>query len=258
VTVSHIMVVSARGAGILGHVYTLPEWRRQGASSQLLDALMRDVAESALDVVTLSTGFGSPAYGIYAQFGFRSITEGSGDMAWSARPTVAREHFAAADCEVRPMQWSDWPAYSWATLQPVSPGEPRPRSAALGIAGQGNSEGSFLLAMQSALGGTSAHRILQSSTGAVVGWCHLMPGRFPLTRARILDVHVLRGFEAQLPSLLHGFDWPAEPVAAAVGPATPAYAAVLGAHGFAPSERLAAAAAELGSPPEVEIFLRPS
>ncbi|HVX46891.1 MAG TPA: GNAT family N-acetyltransferase [Mycobacteriales bacterium] len=252
--VSHVMVVSARGIGILGHVYTLPEWRRQGASSLLMDALMRDVADLSLDVVTLSTEFGSAAYGIYAQFGFRSLSEGSGDMAW--RSEAARDHFALAGCEIRPVQWSDWPAYSWATLQPVGAVEPRPRSAALGVSGQGSSEGPFLLMMQSALGGRSSHRVLRSATGAVVGWCHLVPGQFPLSRARILDVHVLSGFESHLPALLRAMEWPAEPVACALTPAAPEYVDALAAHGFARSERLNAAAADLGSPPGLEVFLR--
>ncbi|MBO0880116.1 MAG: GNAT family N-acetyltransferase, partial [Mycobacterium sp.] len=106
--VAHIMVVSARGAGILGHVYTVPAWRRQGAVSAVMRAQMEDVAD--LDVVTLSTGYGGPAYRIYERFGFGSVHDGSGDMRWlSGREPLP---FEATDCTVGPMRWDDWPHYS--------------------------------------------------------------------------------------------------------------------------------------------------
>lgn len=254
--VSHIMVVSARGAGILGHVYTLPEWRRRGALSLLMSAQMRDVEELPLDVVTLSTGFGSAAYGIYEHFGFHSVADGSGDMAWLARPAAADEFFAPAECTVRPMRWDDWPAYSWSTLQAVSADEPLPRSAAFGIAGRGSSEGSFVRIMQSALGHRSSHLILQSATGAVAGWCHVIPGQFPLSRGRILDLHTLRGFESHLPALLQQVEWPEDPVACAISTPSPAYRDALSAHGFASNRRLSEAAREVGSPSSIEVFLR--
>jgi hypothetical protein len=251
------MVASARGAGILGHVYTLPEWRRRGALSLLMKAQMRDVAELPLDVVTLSTGFNSAAYGIYAHFGFRSVADGSGHMVWSSGSAAAEKFFAPGECTVHPMRWDDWAAYSWATLQPVDAAEPRPRSAAFGIAGQSSSEGPFVWLMQSALGRRSSHLILQSTTGAVTGWCHLVPAQVPLSRARILDLHALPGFEAYLPQLLEHLEWPDEPVACALTAPLEAYRAALAAHGFGPDPALAGAARVLGSPPEVEIFLRP-
>src|SRR5687767_8468625 len=41
--ITEVMVVGARGVGILGHVFTLPEERRKGAYSALMGEQMRDM-----------------------------------------------------------------------------------------------------------------------------------------------------------------------------------------------------------------------
>src|SRR5262249_19212993 len=76
--ITEVMVVGARGAGILGHVFTLKEERRKGAYSALMDLQMRDMGRLGFTVLTLSTGFESPPYRIYHAHGFRSIAPGRG------------------------------------------------------------------------------------------------------------------------------------------------------------------------------------
>lgn len=251
--IAHIMVVAGRGAGILGHVYTVPQWRRKGAVSAVMRAQMRDCAD--LDVITLSTGYASAAYGIYHSFGFRSVVPESGDMQWLSGPKVQAQLLEPADCTVRPMRWDDWPLYSFATLQEFS-AEPAPRSAAFGIGTRASSEGAFVRIMQSALGHRSEHRILEGAHGSVVGWCHIVPGQIPLSRARMLDLHTLPGFESYLPALLQDMTWPQEPVTFAMSPSSAAYADALTGLGFAADDRLAYAAKTLGSPAELQVWVR--
>ena len=249
--VAHIMVVSARGAGILGHVYTVPEWRRQGAVSAVMQAQMRDVAD--LDVVTLSTGFGSAAYGIYHGFGFRSMVDGSGDMRWLSGAET--DFFKPAGCSVQSMRWDDWPHYSWATLQEFA-NEPAPRSAAFGINQRGSSEGSFVRIMQSALGRRSTHLILRSELGAVVGWCHIVPGQAPLTGTYVLDLHTVPGFESHIPALLEAVSWPEGPVTFTMSPPAAAYADALSEAGFAVDRGLSDAVAAVGKSAPLDVWIR--
>lgn len=246
--IAHIMVVSARGAGILGHVYTVPEWRRQGAVSAVMRAQMDDVAD--LDVVTLSTGYGSPAYRIYESFGFRSLYDESGDMGWfsNAEPRLLEP----ANCTVGPMRWDDWPQYSWTTLQEFG-NEPAPRSAAFGILGRGNSEGAFVRVMQSALGHRSTHLILRSDRGAVAGWCHIVRGQTPLHGTGMLDVHTVPGFESHLPELLGTVTWPEIPVTFTMSPPTAEYGKALADVGFSVDRSLSDAVPAAGNPLEVWI-----
>jgi hypothetical protein len=251
VPIANIMVVSAHGAGILGHVYTVPAWRRQGAIAAVMRAQMRDIAD--LDVLTLSTGYGSPAYGIYHGFGFRSLHDGSGDMRWLSG--AATRFFEPAECTVRQMRWDDWPPYSWATLQEFR-NEPAPRSAAFGIAGQGSSEGAFVRVMQSALGERSTHLVLHGARNAVVGWCHLVPAQAPMDGARLLDVHTVPGFESHLPTLLESVSWPEGPVAFTMSPPTAAYAEALSDVGFSADRRLAEAVAPFVAATPAEVWIR--
>lgn len=252
--IANIMVVSAHGAGILGHVYTDPAWRRQHAVSALMRAQMHDVAD--LDVITLSTGYRSAAYGIYHDFGFRSMYDGSGDMCWLSRAGAATRWFEPADCTVRPMRWDDWPLYSWATLQEHG-NEPAPRSAAFGIARRASSEGAFIRIIQSALGKRSTHLILQSAGNAVVGWCHIVPGQAPLDRTQLLDVHTLPGFESYLPALLDNVNWPDRPVVFTMSPSSDAYAKALTGVGFHADQLLSDAVGPFSTSAPAEVWIRP-
>ncbi len=77
---SQIQVVGARGAGIVGHVYTLPEERRKGACHAVMEHQMEDCRRARFRVLCLGTAFESPPYWIYHSFGFRSVGPGNGCM----------------------------------------------------------------------------------------------------------------------------------------------------------------------------------
>lgn len=244
--IASVMVVSAHGAGILGHVYTAPDWRRQGAIASVMDALMADIA--GLDVVTLSTRYDSVAYHIYHGFGFRPVAAGSGEMRLLRRPTGA----GRGPCAVDPLRWHDWPLYSCATLREFG-NEPAPRSPAVGIRHRGNSEAGFLQLMQLALAGQSSNVVLHDERQAVLGWCHVVPERGLLDGTHMLDLHTLPGFEAHLPELVDRMTWPAGPTTFVMSRSFEAYAKAVSAAGFVVDRRLSAAVAALGrsAPPEV-------
>src|SRR5947209_8971345 len=85
--ITEVMIVGARGAGILGHVYTLPEERRKGAYQAVMAAQMADMPGRGYRVLSLGTGFDSAPYRIYQSFSFEGIGPGRGEMLWRSSPT---------------------------------------------------------------------------------------------------------------------------------------------------------------------------
>jgi GNAT superfamily N-acetyltransferase len=231
--ITQVMIVGARGVGILAHVFTAPGWRQRGAYRQLMAAQMADCRRLGFKILTLSTGFNSHPYWIYHSFGFRSMADGSGDMCWLADPDAGSRFLAPADANVHPLDWSDWAAYSFATLQPVTPDDVLPRSPALDIRGQDSVEGPFITFRRTLDGIPGAQsRVLRSVTGAVVGWCHVMPGPVALGDAWLLDWNTLPHFESHRATLLDGLTWPDAPVAFLATAADPASERILSRHGF--------------------------
>jgi len=217
--ITHVMIVGARGAGILGHVYTVPEWRRRGAYQALMDVQMRHTAAAGYRILTLGTGYDTPPYWIYYQFGFRSIAPGSGAMRWLATPDAEEQYLAPAPVTVRELCWSDWGALNVTAMHATSPEDELPRSIVLQLKGQGNAEGSFAALRQrmerrpGPPPGIQA-RVLVSATGAVPGWAILAPDSRWFGDVWVLDVYALPAFWEQAGELLAGLAWPDAPVAA--------------------------------------------
>ncbi len=234
--VTNVMIVGARGFGILGHVFTAPAWRRKGAYRQLMAAQMEDSRRLGYRALTLGTGYDSHAYWIYHSFGFRSVAEGSGPMRWLADPTA--RPIGPGPTEVRPTRWDDWAAYSYTTLEPVGADEALPRSPLLNVRAQGHVEGAFL-AFQHLLrrrpDAESRMLVLSDgeADGAVVGWCHVAPAPAVFADGWLLDLHVLPGFESDLERLIAGVSWPDAPVAFASDTRKEEYLAALRSAGFA-------------------------
>jgi GNAT superfamily N-acetyltransferase len=231
--VTQVMIAGARGCGILSHVFTAPAWRQRGAYRQLMAAQMADTRARGYRILTLGTGYNSHPYWIYHSFGFRSVAEGSGYMRWEADPGATEAYLAPSDAMVRPSRWDDWAGYMLAMLQPVHPGESLPRSPALGAARVHSVEGPFIgfrRGLDRVPGMQSL--TLQSTPGAVVGWCHVVPGPAVFGDAWLLDLHTLPGFADQARALLEPIVWPAAPVAYVSDDPLGAFEALSSAVGF--------------------------
>ncbi|NYH87689.1 GNAT family N-acetyltransferase [Actinopolymorpha rutila] len=240
--ITHVMVAGARGFGVLGHVYTVPEWRRRGAFGQLMATQMEDVRALGFTRLTLSTGYGSMPYEVYSSFGFRSAVPESGQMCWFAEPgsEPAAAPAPAGDTSIRRARWDDWGALCFVLAHAPHAGEPAPRSSALGIDECGSAEGSFLrLLGQLDLAGAQSY-VAESSAGGVVGWCHLVPSPLTLGGAWLLDLHVLPGFEGLLGDLLGRVDWPQRPVVFPTSADADVYESAMTAVGFTKSAVLPA------------------
>lgn len=111
---SNMMTIEVDGVGILGHVFTLPSHRRQGAASQLMKLLMEEFRGRGGRTLFLATGYDSPPFHIYRQCGFEGIEAGSGVMCFEA--PEARSGLAAwfspGEIRIEPLGWRHLPLAS--------------------------------------------------------------------------------------------------------------------------------------------------
>ncbi|MBI3969812.1 MAG: GNAT family N-acetyltransferase [Chloroflexi bacterium] len=208
-TATNVMIVGARGAGILGHVYTVPEHRQKGAYSQLMTVQMEDIRRAGYYTLTLGTGFEIHPYWIYHRFGFRSIDGTSGRMKWLASPNVEAQHFRPGATRVRPMRWDDWAQLNLLALQPVAPDDELPRSWTFRVKGQGSLEGTFqVLQRNLARKAPITALALESAHGATAGWAVLQPDDIAFGDGRLLDLYVHPAFRHDAGKLLDEMPWP--------------------------------------------------
>lgn len=251
--ISEVMIVGARGAGILGHVYTLPEQRRKGAYQAVMAAQMSDMNRKKIRLLSLGTGFDSPPYWIYHSFGFRGIGDGRGEMVWASDAEAEVELFQPGAVTARPVRWEDWGYFGWLGLLPYTSDEELPRSRVLRLRGRGIAEGPFarLMVQIEEIPDLAVH-VLQSEHGATVAWAILAPAANGASRGGLggapdpywlpdawtLDLHAHPSFAACLPQLLEALTWPDAPVAAAFTEPAGPKAAALETAGFRHSASL--------------------
>lgn len=202
--ISQVMVVEYAGVGLLGHVFTRPEYRRKGACRAVMGQQMEDFRRRGGQFLLLGTAFESPPYWIYFSFGFRSVAAGSGCMRYVASEDFEARWFAPAPVQVVNVKWRHWPTLSLLFAQGAGH---YLRNVALGLWGQRNFEGGFLSLLealqQSPRSGPPSHqaKLLESKVGAVVGCATLCPdSQWPGTY--LLDVFVHPHFEAGIADLL--------------------------------------------------------
>lgn len=256
--ITEVMIAGARGAGILGHVYTLPEERRKGAYQAVMAQQMADMRRKGFRLLSLGTGFERPPYWIYHSFGFRGIGPGRGEMCWTADDGAEAELFCPGPVSVRDARWDDWGYVAWLGRLPVAADEELPRSRVMRLNSRGIMEGPYvrLLLAREQEPGTSI-RVLQSEGGATVAWAILAPDPSWFASAWMLDLHAHPSFSASLPLLVESLPWPDAPVmAACTDPAGPK-AAALEAGGFTRAARLPRwLRAEDGSRRDVDLWVR--
>jgi GNAT superfamily N-acetyltransferase len=208
--VAQVMIVGDNHAGILGHVFTAPDYRRKGACAQIMGYLMPNCLNLGYLAITLSTGFDSPAYRIYHSFGFRSVADGSGIMKWLANGSAESFLLGAAPTTVRPVQWEDWPYFNLLAAQLPFDSEDIVRSKFMAVAGTGTAEGPFLRLRQECLANDHVQALsLVNDRRASVGWAILSPDDYWFGDGHLLDLYVHPNYRDQTSSLLEAISWPA-------------------------------------------------
>jgi len=203
--VGNVMIVDDGRVGILGHVFTAPRHRRKGVCRQLMAGAVGRFKARGGRILTLGTGFDSPAYWIYHSFGFRGIEPGSGQMLFEAAPGAAAEHFAPSRTRVADLRWEHWPGLSLLYLQPEGD---RVRAYAHGVVGRQHFEGGFLALKSQWQRADVRAKVLVSRRGAVVGAAIVQRDlRWP-GAVYLLDVFVHPNFRGGETRLLRSLRFP--------------------------------------------------
>ncbi|MCL4545044.1 MAG: GNAT family N-acetyltransferase [Chloroflexi bacterium] len=212
--ISQVMVSDARGSGIVSHVFTAPAWRQQGAYRQLMAVQMTQCLRDGIRVLTLGTGFESHPYWIYHSFGFHSVAPGSGSMMWRASADAVQEYLLPqGPVHARALAWGDWPALNVPAFIAPAGTEALPRFGCLGVKGQGNLEGPFITFMRRTEQlETGEQRVLESHSGATVGWCLMQPDPCWFGDAWRVDLGIVPGFEQHCQLLTNELRWPDSPL----------------------------------------------
>ena len=164
--VGNVMIVGDGRAGILGHVFTQPRHRRKGICTCLMAAAVADFRDSGALAMDLGTGYDSPAYHIYASFGFRGVEPGNGHMLFESHPGDMARYFAPARVRVTDVRWEHWAGIS---LLYTLPGGDQIRSYGHGIYGPVGFEGGFLQLQTRRHGADARAKLLVTRAGSVVG-----------------------------------------------------------------------------------------
>lgn len=155
-----------RPVGLLQHVFTLPEHRRKGVASALMEAIRQDFRIRGGRAMYLGTGYQSPPFWIYHGYGFRPIGE-TGHMRWLVEDGFLDKYFAPGPVRVRDTRWGDWPLMEalYATVEGWTL-----RSLSQRLYGQSNYEGPFVALMGAlAKGRVKQSKVMVKQDGAIVG-----------------------------------------------------------------------------------------
>lgn len=187
--VGNIMTVESGGVGILGHVNTRDDQRRQGICQAIMGVQMEDFRNRGGHVLLLGTGFESPAYWIYHSFGFRDLPGAHPGIMRYAREEYADflPQFFAPSATSRPVpaRWKHWPLVA---LLASLPELPHLRSLTLRAYGVTLLEGPYCHFRHDWGDNPRAGAaVLESETGAVSAFATIVPdNRWPDTS--LLDV----------------------------------------------------------------------
>jgi GNAT superfamily N-acetyltransferase len=210
---ANVLTATCRGVGHLGHVFTVPADRGQGAASLLLELTLADFRARGGQALYLGTGHGSSAYRIYQRHGFVGVAPGSGYMEFHAGAGDGFEdrYLAAGEATPTAVDWPHWPAS--ATLF-LAPGPELVRAAPVGLLGRASSEHALLDLLWSVARAPAegqeldrARVLVRGDNGAVVGLaCWAWDGLWPDTC--LVDVYCAPRWWEQAPPLLAALPLP--------------------------------------------------
>ncbi len=192
-----------RPVGILQHVFTNPERRRQGICSAIIRAYAADFAARGGRAAYLHTGYQSPAYYIYQSAGFVGYRD-TGTMEWFPDGSFREEYFRSRPVTVRDTRWEDWALLE--ALYGIEEGWYL-RSIHFRQWGRSGYEGEYIgLRRQMTEGQVEQVKVLATDDGAVVGHAYLSRNELFPGQTWILDLFVHPNFTQEAPRLLAELD----------------------------------------------------
>lgn len=195
--------------GMLQHVFTVPEHRRKGVASFLMQDLLTDFKARKGRALYLGTGYGSEAHRIYLRYGFQDIGEKTGKMRYITRKDFDERYFGGSTAFVSAVGWEHWPGSD--ALFSTEDGW-YAKNYAFGAFGVHGFEGSFINLMLGLREGSVKDAKALISDDAIVGLASLVPDPRWNYGVTILDFFVHPRFLNSAPALIHALSFGAEKV----------------------------------------------
>lgn len=195
--------------GMLQHVFTVPEHRRKGIASFLMQDLLADFRARRGRALYLGTGYGSEAHRIYLRYGFRDIGERTGKMRYVTVEDFDDAYFGGSAADVSAVGWEHWPG-SDALFS--AEGGWCARNFAFGAFGVHGFEGSFINMMLGLREGSVKDAKALISDDAVVGLASLVPDPRWNYGATVFDFYVHPRFLKSAGALVRALSFGAEKV----------------------------------------------
>lgn len=206
--VAHVWTAVAQRdprVGLLGHVFTRPEYRQQGLSSRLIEAALGQFARDGGQVMQLFT-YNPDTLRFYERFGFEMIhaSQVQHSHDWSMRrpagsgPLVA-SWFASGPCTLRPLAPGDLPRYCLLyNMEYQTNLKDRAQKIGLGL----EAECAFIITLERLQRGQGVCLALENRD-AIVGIATLMPCDFPhQSHVGLVDFYVYPQFSSHANKLL--------------------------------------------------------
>ena len=163
------------GIGILGHVFTKPEWRGLGVADALIRFQDGDFRGRGGHIMELNTGYDSMPYRIYLKRGYTGVPGAPGSMTKCSDQGAWANLCRAGGVRPSRFAWRHWPS---ANLLFLSENLSYVRAAGLGAYGPSSLEGAVIHNREriwSDAGGLGGKvEVLETAEGTVVAWASLL------------------------------------------------------------------------------------
>lgn len=172
--VANICTWERDGLGILGHVYTRPEWRGLGLAGAMLHFQDEDFRARGGRIMELNTGYQSMPYRLYQKHGYVDVAGAPGSMVKTSQPDVWPDLYREAATHLTPFQWRHWPS---ANLLFLTEHPAYVRSAGIGAYGITHLEGAIVHCREHLWSKEPEPSwkamVLETAKGAVTAWASL-------------------------------------------------------------------------------------
>jgi len=174
VYVGNICTWEHNGIGILGHVFTLPDWRGLGIANTLLHFQDADFRARNGLIMELNTGFQSMPYRLYQKHGYQDVPGAPGSMVKAANVREWHDLYTTDEVRLVDFQWRHWPS---ANLLFLMENPSYVRAAGIGVYGVSHLEGPVIHCRENIWGVEEEPewkvKVLETLDGNTTGWVSL-------------------------------------------------------------------------------------
>ncbi len=172
--VANICTWEHEGIGILGHVFTRPEWRGLGIADALLRFQDEDFQARGGRIMELNTGYQSMPYRLYQKHDYQDVPGAPGSMIKAVHANEWADLYTTDETQLVDFQWRHWPS---ANLLFLTENPSFVRAAGIGVYGISYLEGAVIHHREHIWSQEEEPHwkamVLETSTGTTTAWASL-------------------------------------------------------------------------------------